>query len=76
MTVEYIFRVKRNPKLNVSWTMRQIRYFGRMYDHNDDNIYEMADFQDILDQTDSTNGGYYEIQSRMKMVSYKSLYNC
>lgn len=58
-----------NPKLNVSWTMRQIRYFGRLYDHNDDNLYEMADFQDILDQTDTEEGGFYDMQERMKEVN-------
>lgn len=56
--------------------MRQIRYFGRMYDHNDDNIYEMADFQDILDQFDVTEGGNYDMQTRMKMVTYSSFFNC
>lgn len=50
--------------------MRQIRYFGRMYDHNDDSIYEMADFQDILDQTDSTEGGEFDMQERIKMVKH------
>lgn len=56
--------------------MRQIRYFGRMYDHNDDSIYEMADFQDILDQTDPAEGGNYDMQSRMKMVEYNREPDC
>lgn len=44
-----------------------------MYDHNDDNIYEMADFQDILDETTSKDLESYDMQTQMKMVSSKLL---
>lgn len=57
-----------NPKLNLSWTMRQIRYFGRLYDLSDDYEHEMTEFQDILDQTDTLDGGLYDVQYRMKEV--------
>lgn len=66
-----IRRVAHNAQLNVSGTLRQLRYLGRLYDHSEDNFNDLLQFQAILDESDSAPLGAFDVLYRMAQLTPK-----
>lgn len=63
------FSTAKDSSLNLSGTIRHMRYFGRMYEFNDENFNELLDFQDILDRYDiDPTTGVFNVRQRMLRV--------
>lgn len=64
--------VTHNRHLNVSGTLRQMRYFGRLYEYSEDNFNDLLEFQAILDRNDNGRTDVFDVRHRMFQV--KSLH--
>lgn len=59
----------KDSNLNLSGTIRQMRYFGRLYEFNEDNFNELLDFQEILERYDiDPTTGAFNVRQRMLRV--------
>lgn len=62
------YRVANNNHLNLSGTLRQMRYLGRLYEYSENNFNDLLEFQEILDRNDNARSDVFDVRLRMFQV--------